>query len=163
MVWQRAPYPHNNKLAWMLLKEKIWGPRVSWPGSGQDELLMQVDRKSHGTCESNLQVMLIYRLVRFKPKKWQSRGVSLDWITNCQHQWFLRSKIWGYISRVWKIMIKEVYRILPRTRMKVLNWNIWWTEGVELLRLLWSSGGRPWPENQNRCWYKIGPPSFQSS
>ena len=31
-------------------------------------------------------------------------------------------------------MVKEIYQISPRSRKKLLNFNIWWTEGVELLK-----------------------------
>lgn len=30
-------------------------------------------------------------------------------------------------------MVKGLYQIPPRTKMEVLNSNIWWSEGVELL------------------------------
>ena len=42
--------------------------------------------------------------------------------------------MWGHISRAWKVMVKEFYQIPPHTKMKLLNSNIWWTEGVELLK-----------------------------
>ena len=83
--------------------------------------------------ESNLQFMLRYRLERFKPQKGNSWGVSLKWFTSKKHQSYPGSNIWGHISKAWKVMVKSLYQIPPRTRLEVLNSNIWWTEGVELL------------------------------
>ena len=84
--------------------------------------------------ESNMQLMLRYRLARFKPQKGRSWDVNLDWFTNKDHLSFSESKVWGHISRAWKVMVKGIYQIPPCTRMKLLISNIWWTEGVELLK-----------------------------
>ena len=84
--------------------------------------------------ESNLQLMLRYMLARFKPQKGRSWGVSLDWFTNKNHLGFSGSKVWGHISRAWKVMVKKIYQIPPRTRMELFNSNIWWTQGVDMLK-----------------------------
>ena len=83
--------------------------------------------------ESNLQLMLRYRLARCNPQRGRKWGVSLDCFTNKQHQGFPGSKIWGHISRAWKIMVRGTYQLPPRSRMELLHSNIWWSEGVELL------------------------------
>ena len=83
--------------------------------------------------ESNLQLMLRYRLARFNPQRGRRWGVSLDWFTSRQYQGFPGSKIWGHISKAWKIMVRGTYQLPPRTRMELLHLNIWWSEGVELL------------------------------
>ena len=57
----------------------------------------------------------------------------MDWFTNRQHQGFPGSKIWGHISRAWKIMVRGTYQLPPRTKMELLHSNIWWSEGVKLL------------------------------
>ena len=84
--------------------------------------------------ESNLQLMLRYRLARFNPQRGHSWGVSLDWFTNKTHQGFQGSKIWGHISKAWRLMVKGVFQVPPRTRAELLNSNIWWSEGVEMLK-----------------------------
>lgn len=83
--------------------------------------------------ESNLQLMLSYRLARFNPQRGYSWGVSLDWFTSRLHQGFPGSKIWEHISKAWKVMVKGVYRIPPCTCMELLHYNIWWLDKVELL------------------------------
>ena len=83
--------------------------------------------------KSNLQLMLRYRLARCNPQRGRKWGVSLDCFTNKQHQGFPGSKIWGHISRAWKIMVRGTYQLPPRSRMELLHSNIWWLEGVELL------------------------------
>ena len=103
------------------------------PKAAKTSLLCKWVVKAMEPGESNLQLMLKYRLAKFKPQRGNNWGVSLDWFTSKKHQGFPSSKIWGHIGKAWKIMVKGLYQIPPRTRMEVLNSNIWWTEGVELL------------------------------
>ena len=84
--------------------------------------------------DSNLQVMLRFRLAHFKPQRGRSWGPSLDWFTNEQHEGFTGSKVWGHIGKAWKIMAKGLYQILPKTRIKLFHSNLWWSEGVALLK-----------------------------
>ena len=49
--------------------------------------------------ESYLQLMLRYRLSRFKPQRGRSWGVSLNMFTNKQHQGVVGSKAWGQIDK----------------------------------------------------------------
>ena len=83
--------------------------------------------------ESNLQIMLRYRLARFNPQREKSWGVSLDWFTCKNHIGVAGSKVWGHISKAWKVMAKGIYQLPPRTRMELLHSNIWWSDGVELI------------------------------
>lgn len=78
--------------------------------------------------------MLRYMLARFNPERGSRWGINLDWFTNKTHQGYSGSKIWGYISKTWKIMAKSIYQIPRRTRMELLHSNIWWSEGVDLLK-----------------------------
>lgn len=51
--------------------------------------------------ESNLQLMLLFRLVRLNPHRSHSQGVGLNWLTCEQHKglnWFA-SKVWGHIGK----------------------------------------------------------------
>ena len=84
--------------------------------------------------ESNLQLMLRYRLAQFNPQSGKSWGVSLEWFTCKQHTRFAGSKVWGYISKAWKVMVKGIYQLPPHTRMELLHSNIWWSDGVELFK-----------------------------
>ena len=84
--------------------------------------------------ESNLQFMLRYRLARFNPQRGRSWGVSLDWFTIKTRQGFQGSKIWGHISKAWRLMVKGVYQVSPCTRAELHNSNLWWSEGVEMLK-----------------------------
>ena len=77
--------------------------------------------------ESNLQLILRYRLTRFNPQRGRSWGLSLDWFTSKNHQGFTDSSIWGHIGKTWKVMVKRLYELLPRNQIKLLNFNIWWT------------------------------------
>ena len=84
--------------------------------------------------KSNLQLMLRYRLARFNPQRGRSWGVGLDWFTCKQHQGFPESKVWGHISKAWRRMVKGMYQIPPWTRMELLHSNLWWSDGVDLLK-----------------------------
>ena len=77
--------------------------------------------------------MLRYRLARFNPQRGKSWGVSLDWFTCKNHIGVAGSKVWGHISKAWKVMAKGIYQLPPRTRMELLHSNIWWSDGVELI------------------------------
>lgn len=77
--------------------------------------------------------MLRYMLARFNPQRGKSSGTSLEWFTCKQHVGFTGSKVWGHISKVWKVMVKGIYQLPPRTRMELLHSNIWWSDGVELI------------------------------
>ena len=83
--------------------------------------------------ESNLQLMLRYRLARFNPQRGRSWGVSLDWFTYKNHTGVTGSNFWGHISKAWKVMAKGIYQLPPRTRMKLLHSYIWWSDGVEFI------------------------------
>ena len=56
--------------------------------------------------ESNLQIMLRYRLARFNPQREKRWRVDLEWFTCKQHQGFTGSKVWGHIGKTWKMMVK---------------------------------------------------------
>lgn len=83
--------------------------------------------------ESNLQLMLRYRLIRFNPQRGWSWGVRFDWFTCKQYQGLPGSKVWGHISKTWKNMVKGMYQILSRTMMKLLHSNLWWSDGETYL------------------------------
>ena len=58
----------------------------------------------------------------------------MDWFTIRQHQGFPGSRIWGHVSKAWKVMVKGTYQLPPpRTKIELLHSNIWWSEGVDLL------------------------------
>ena len=56
--------------------------------------------------ESNLQLMLRYRLSRYSPYKGRKWRVSLDWFINILHHGFNGSKVWDHIDKAWKTMVK---------------------------------------------------------
>lgn len=74
--------------------------------------------------ECNLQLMLRYRLSRYNPQKWCRWEVSLDWYINKLHQGFTDSGVWSHIGKAWKTIVKGIYQISPRTRMKLFLSNI---------------------------------------
>ena len=135
-LWSGKDQLTRTRVSWKkcCLRKKDGGLGLVDPEEAKTSLLCKWVIKAMESGESNLQLMLRYRLARFKPQKGRSWGVSLDWFTNKDHLGFSGSKVWGHISRAWKAMVKEIYQILPRTRMELLNSNIWWTEGVELLK-----------------------------
>lgn len=75
--------------------------------------------------ESNLQLILSYSLVRLNSQRGCSWGVNLDWFMYRMHQGFTWSNIWGHIGKTWKIMVKGLYQIPPRTCVELLHSNLW--------------------------------------
>lgn len=104
------------------------------PEAAKTNLLCKWIVKAMEPGESNLQLMLRYRLARHNPQRGRSWGVSLDWFTNKQHIGVSGSKVWSHIGKAWRTMVKGTYQLLPRNRMELLHSNIWWSEGVELLK-----------------------------
>lgn len=113
--------------------------------------------------ESNLQIMLRYRLARFNPKRGRSWGVSLDWFMSKQHQGYSGSKVWGHISKAWKTMVKGMYQLSPRSLIELIHANIWWSglnlikedfsfekayelyrKGIRCVDDIWDSEGQAW-------------------
>ena len=84
--------------------------------------------------DSNLKLILRYRLAKFNSQRGKKWGVSLDWFTSKIHQEFTGSKIWGHIRKALKFMRKGVYQIPPRTKVELLHSNLWWSEEVKLLQ-----------------------------
>jgi hypothetical protein len=84
--------------------------------------------------KSNLQLLFRYRLARFNPQRGRSWKVDPKWFTNKLHQGVSGSKVWGYINKTWKCMVKNIYQLPPRSRMKFLHSNICWLDDVELLK-----------------------------
>ena len=82
--------------------------------------------------ESSLQLMLRYRLARFNLER--GKNWEVEWFTIKKHQGFSGSKVWGHISKGWKSLAKNIYQLPPCTRMELLYSNIWWSDGVELLK-----------------------------
>ena len=103
------------------------------PEVAKTSLLCKRIVKAMELGESNLQLMLRYRLVRFNPKKGSSWRVSIVWLTNKEHQGVVGSKVWGHIGNAWKIMVEGIFQLPPRMRMELLHANIWWSEGLDLL------------------------------
>lgn len=85
--------------------------------------------------ESNLQLMLRYWLARFNLQRGRRWGVSLDWLTNEQHQGFSGSNVKGHICKAWKLMIKGNYQLPPHTFMELLYSNVWWLDGLEIINI----------------------------
>lgn len=77
--------------------------------------------------------MLRYMLAWYSPQRGKSWGTGLDWFTCKQHVRFTGSKVWGHISKAWKVIVKGIYQLPPRTRMGLLHSNIWWSDRVELI------------------------------
>lgn len=118
----------------MLCEKKYGGLGLVDPEEAKTSLLCKWIVKAMEPGESNLQLMLRYRLARFNPQRGRSWGVGLDWFTCKQHQGFPGSKVWGHISKAWRRMVKGMYQIPPRTRMELLHSNLWWSDGVDLLK-----------------------------
>lgn len=83
--------------------------------------------------EFNLQLMFRFTLARFSPQRRRSWGVSLDWFTNKQLQGFVGSKVLGHFCRAWKIMVKCIYQLPPHSQIELLQANVWWFEGLDLI------------------------------
>ena len=103
------------------------------PKTAKTSVLFKWIVKAMKPGESNLQLMLRYRLAMFNPQRGKSWGLSLDWFTSKQHIGFAGSRVWGHIGKAWKIMVKGTYQLPPHNRMELLHSNIWWSEGVELI------------------------------
>jgi hypothetical protein len=69
------------------------------PEEAKTSLLCKSVVKAMEPEESNLQLMLRYRLATFNPQLGRSWGVDLEWFTNKVHQEFSGSKVWGHISK----------------------------------------------------------------
>ena len=104
------------------------------PEDTKTDLLCKWIVKAMELDESNLQLMLGYRLARFNPQSGQSWGVSLEWFTSKKHQGFLALRCGAtLIINTWKVMVKGIYQIPPCIRMDLLHSNIWGSHGVELI------------------------------
>ena len=114
----------------MLLEEEIKKIGLGRPGKCGNELFCKWVIKTMEPGESNLQLMLKYRLARFDPQRGRSWGVSLDWFTSKNHQGVTGSKIWGHIEKAWKVMVNGLYPLPSRSRVELLNSNFRWTEWV---------------------------------
>lgn len=122
-------------------KEQLTRTRVSWkeccmrkkhgglglvdPETAKTCLLCKWIVKAMELGESNLQLMLRFRLARFNPQRGRSWGLNLDWFTNKQHQGFSGSKVWSHVGKAWNVMVKGLYQLPPHTRMELLHSNIW--------------------------------------
>lgn len=115
------------------MKKKNGGLDLVDPEVAKTSLLCKWIVKAMKPGESNLQLMLRYRLARFKPQRGRSWGASLDWFTNKAHQGVAGSKSWGHIGKAWKTMVKGIFQIPPRTRIELLHPNIWWSNGLDII------------------------------
>ena len=135
-MWSGKDQLTWTRVSWQecCLKKKYVGLGLVDPEEAKTSLLYKWIVKTMEPGESNLQLMLRYRLARFKPKQGRSWGVDLEWFTCKQHQGVSGSKVWGHIGKAWKRMVNNTYQLPPRTRMELLHSNIWWSDGVELLK-----------------------------
>lgn len=115
------------------MKRKNGGLGLVDPEAAKTSLMCKWIVKAMEPDESNLQLMLRYRLARLNPQRGRSWDVSLDWFTSKNHVGFAGSKVWGHISKAWKVMAKGIYQLSPRTRMELLHSNIWWSDGIKLI------------------------------
>jgi hypothetical protein len=135
-LWSGKEQHSRTRVSWRecCLKKKYGGLGLVDPEAAKTSLLCKWIVRAMEPRDSNLQVMLRFRLVHFKPQRGRSWGPSLDWFTNKQHQGFTGSKVWGHIGKAWRIMAKGLYQIPPKTRLELLHSNLWWSEGVALLK-----------------------------
>jgi hypothetical protein len=126
-MWSGKDQFTRTRVSWQecCLKKKYGGLGLVDPEEAKTSLLCKWIVKAMEPGESNLQLMLRYRLARFKPKQRRSWGVDLEWFTSKQHQGVSGSKVWGHIGKAWKRMVKNTYQLPPRTRMELLHSNIW--------------------------------------
>lgn len=75
--------------------------------------------------ESNLQVMLRYRLEWIRPQQWGSQGPNLEWFTVPKYQSFYGSKTRGHITKPWHHMVKFLVHLAPRDLYGLLGSSIW--------------------------------------
>ena len=134
-LWSGKKQLTRTRVSWRecCLKKKYGGLGLVDPEAAKISLLCKWIVKAMEPGNLNLQLILRYRLARFNPQNGWKWGVSLDWFTSRQHQGFAGSKVWGHISRAWKVMANGTYQLPPRIRMELLHSNIWCSEGVDLL------------------------------
>ena len=134
-LWLGKEQHTRTRVSWQecCLKKKYGGLGLVDPEAAKNNLLCKWIVRAMEPGESNLQLMLRYRLARFKPQQGSSWGVSLDWFTNKQHQGFPCSKVWGHTNKAHKIIVKGTYQLPPHNRMELLHSNIWWSDWVELI------------------------------
>jgi hypothetical protein len=70
------------------MKKKYGGLGLVDPEVAKTSIFSKWIVKAMEPGESNLQLMLRYRLSRYNPQKCHSWGVSLDWFSNKLHQGF---------------------------------------------------------------------------
>ena len=75
------------------MKKKYRGLGIVDPEAAKTSLLCKWVVKAMEPGESNLQLMLRYRLARFNPQRGSRWGVSFDWFTSKKYQGFPGSKI----------------------------------------------------------------------
>ena len=114
-LWSGKEQLTRTRVSWKVccMKKKVGGLDLVDPEAAKISLMCKWIVKAMELGESNLQLMLRYRLTTFNPQRGRSWGVSLDWFTNKQHIGFAGSKVWGHISKAWKTMIKRIYQLPP--------------------------------------------------
>ena len=134
-LWSGKEQLTRTRVSWRecCLKKKHGGLGLVDPETAKISLLCKWIVKAMEPGDSNLQLMLRYRLARFNPQSGRRWEVSLDWFTCRKHQGFAGSKVWGHICKAWKVMVNGTYQLPPRTKMELLQSNIWWSNGVDLL------------------------------
>jgi hypothetical protein len=136
LLWSGKEQLTRTRVSWQecCLKKKYGGLGLVDPKEAKTSLLCKWIIKAIKPEESNLQFILTYRLVRFNPQRGRTWGVDLEWFTSKLLQGFPGSKVWGHISKAWKGMAKRIYQLPPCSRMELFHSNIWWSDGVELLK-----------------------------
>lgn len=106
------------------LNKQYGGLGLGDPNATKTNLLYKWIVKTMELGDSNLQCIFMYMLARLNPKRERIWRVSLDWFTIKQHQCYYRSMGWGHVSKVWKVILKNVYQLPPCTLMELLNYEI---------------------------------------
>jgi hypothetical protein len=109
-MWSGNEQFTRTRVSWQecCLKKKYGGLGLVDPEESKTSLLCKWIVKAMEPGESNLQLMLRYRLARFNPQRGRSWGVDLKWFTSKLHQGFSGSKVWGHISKAWKYIAKRI-------------------------------------------------------
>lgn len=116
-MWSGKEQIIRTRVSWQecCLKKKYGGLGLVDPEEAKTSMLCKWIVKAMEPGESNLQVMLRYRLTRSNPQRGRSWKVDLEWFICKQHQGFSGSKMWSHISKVWKNMAKSIYQLPPHT------------------------------------------------
>jgi hypothetical protein len=128
-LWGGKPTLARKKIAWLQCcqpRDK-GGINLLNPPDVLDAMMVKWVLKACEPGQSNLHILLRFRLSGYQPYSQGKWSPSLEFFTKDGHQSKKGSTVWNRVTSAWKSFRKELLHVKPQSHEELLNESFWWS------------------------------------